>query len=145
MSIPVQCTRCRNKHQESDRVSKRVDSMLSELLCPCCSCKSYFDLRLQIAWCWVTGLIEIGDELPQDSPDGSGAIEIARGPKAFLKSRLEVLARHGMGASAGMLLVPGVPEADTPQKKADALAAWLAWCGGRAGRDGVSFSKEAAK
>lgn len=27
-----------------------------------------------------------------------------------------------------MLLVPGVPEAETQQAKGDALGAWLAWC-----------------
>jgi len=140
MSIPVQCTRCRNRHEESDRIPKRLDKHMSELVCPRCGCKSYYDLRPQVAWCWASGLIEIGDSMPADFANGGGAIEIANGPKAFLKSRLDVLARHGIGASAGCLIVPGVPEADGQKAKADALGAWLKWCGARSSRDSVNFS-----
>lgn len=132
--IPVQCTRCRNKHMESERVSKSREVAgactiaFSDMVCPRCGCTTYYDLRPQVAWCWATGLIEIGDQTPE------GAIEIASGPKANLKGFLEVLARHGQGASAGQLLVPGVPEADGQKAKADALAQWLKWCAVRASR-----------
>ncbi len=96
----------------------------------------------QVAWCWASGLIEIGDKLPADSPGGGGAIQIAAGPAAALKLRLELLARHGQGASNGMLLVPGVPEAETQQEKGDALSAWLKWCRRPGARDCVVFARE---
>ena len=145
--ISVQCTRCRNKHMESTRTMVPCGNSggiaMSESVCPRCSCKSYYDLRPQVAWCWATGLIEIGDAMPPDGADG-GPILIATGPKAHLRGKLSVLARHGKGASSGKLLVPGVPEADTQRAKGDALAEWLAWCGKRKSRDGVTFSKAAA-
>lgn len=144
LDIPVQCTRCRNKHMESERASKkRSDAggyVLSDLCCPRCGAKSFFDLRPQMAWCWASGLIEVGDAAPAESADGGGAIVIAEGPKAFLEGMLSVVARHGYGASAGKLLVPGVPEADGQQAKGDALAAWLAWCAKRNGKNGVMFN-----
>ena len=143
--IPVQCTRCRNKHMESTRTMvPRGNSggiAMSESVCPRCNCKSFFDLSPQVAWCWASGLIEIGDTMPADNHDGSGAIQIASGPKFALKGRLKVVARHGKGASVGKLLVPGVPEAE-PGAEIDALLAWLDWCGKRKSKDGVVFMQE---
>jgi hypothetical protein len=140
--ILVQCTRCRNKHMESERVSKRrKGESMSDLCCPRCGGMTFFDLRPQVAWCWASGLIEIGDKTPTEGHDGSGAIEIAHGPRSTLISVLEAAARHGKGASAGKLLVPGVPEANTQKEKGDALAAWLGWCGKRKNL-GVVFSTE---
>ena len=143
IDIPVKCTRCRHACMESDWIdvpSKRYGGC-TEKTCPRCGCKSYYDMTPQVAWCWATGLIEIGDSLPPDGSDGGGAIEIARGPKCALKVRLEVVARHGQGASRGKLLVPGVPEADGQQAKGDALAEWLAWCSKSRRSDGVKFSR----
>ena len=146
--IPVQCTRCRHKHSSAERdlrpVPRRSTSeiQMNEEVCPRCGCKSFYDLTPQVAWCWATGLIEIGDAMPADKADGSGAIEIARGPKCALKVRLEVAARHGQGASGGQLLVPGVPEAESGDARVDALIEWLAWCRKTQSRrkDGVTFS-----
>lgn len=79
------------------------------------------------AWCWPSGLIEFGSRTP------NGAIQIASGKEVALRRTVDVLARHGKGASAGCLLVPGVPEAaqdETDAAKGDALAAWLKWCAG---------------
>ncbi len=148
---PVQCARCRNVHPHSARVSQprplRLHTVIgiSDLVCPRCGAKSFYDLQPQVAWCWASGLIEIGDALPPEGPGGSGAILIARGPKANLKMALEVLARHGQGRSAGSLLVPGVPEAVDQQAKGDALADWLRWCSkpSTANR-GVTFFTEGA-
>jgi len=143
--IPVKCCRCRFEHLESERVQKpptRGGLGLSVLVCPKCRGESYFDLREQVAWCWASGLIEIGDALPADGPDGGGAIEIARGPKFALKGQLQIVARHGMGLSEGSMLVPGVPEAEDQKAKGNALAAWLAWCNERPARDGVTYSRE---
>lgn len=143
--IPVQCTRCRNKHMESTRVAKPSKVIrglgAEDLCCPRCGCRSYYDMRPQVAWCWASGLIEIAADLPGEGPNGSGAIEIARGPKAFLKGALAVLARHGRGASDGLLLVPGVPEAESQKAKADALGEWLRWCSRGKRSDGVTFSR----
>lgn len=87
------------------------------------------------AWCWSSGLIEFGARTPK------GAIQIASGKEASLRHALDVLARHGKGASAGLLLVPGVPEApqdDADTAKGDALVTWLKWCTDR-GYRGVKF------
>lgn len=143
--IPVKCTRCRHACMESDWLKKpwKGHADCFEHVCPRCGCKSYYDCSPQVAWCWATGLIEIGDTLPADGPDGGGPIEIARGPKYALKGRLGAVARHGKGGSAGKLLVPGVPEAK-PGAEIDALLDWLDWCGERKSRDGVTFSGRAA-
>ncbi len=148
-NILVQCCRCRNKHMESERVHKPSSRLpakfkATDLCCPRCGCKSFFDLSPQVAWCWASGLIEIGDEAPVDRVGGAGAIVIARGPKASLEGCLNVVARHGQGKSAGQLLVPGVPEAEGQQAKGDALAMWLDWCRQRKSRYGVVFAQEVA-
>ncbi|WP_304169651.1 hypothetical protein [Lonsdalea britannica] len=142
----VKCTRCRNTHFESERVSKRdpkykVIPTFTQL-CPRCGCKSFYDLTPQFAWCWASGLIEIGDCPPSSEPDGSGAIMFATGPKYALKGFLDVVARHGKGDSTGKLLVPGVPEAPDSDMALDALMSWLAWCEQRKGaqRDGIKIS-----
>ncbi len=147
-TTPLKCTRCRHVMTHGDLVARlrpgKSSIGLSDLVCPKCGCKSYYDLTPQVAWCWASGLIEIGDSLPPDSPSG-GAIEIARGPKFALKSQLAAMARHGMGQSSGQLLVPGVPEADGQRAKGDALEIWLAWCGKRKSRDGVTFSQAVSR
>lgn len=96
-----------------------------------CSAETFNKLKPQVAWCWASGLIEIGDQMPADGPSGEGAIFIAKGPNVELSRQLAHVARPGQGKSAGLLLVPGVPEAEDQQAKADALAAWLDWCGRR--------------
>lgn len=147
--IQCQCTRCRFKHLESERVEKkRTDGVatdgitVTELLCPKCSCRNFYDLTPQVAWCWASGLIESGDVMPEANQDGGGAIQVATGPKAFLKGVLSVLGRHGMGSSDGRLLVPGVPEAEGPKAALAALDAWVAWAAkgnGKKYRYGVVF------
>ena len=81
MSAPVKCTRCRHACVLSDwlDVPHKKFAGCTDKVCLRCGCKSYFDMAPQVAWCWANGLIEIGDYLPPDGPDGSGAIEIARG------------------------------------------------------------------
>lgn len=126
--IPVKCTRCRHACMQSewlDVPSKRFGGC-TEKTCPRCGCRSYYDPRHQVAWCWASGVIEIGDALPADKPDGGGAIEVAEGPKSELDLAIGTLARHGH--TRGVLLVPGVPEAPDQRAAADALAAWIRWC-----------------
>ncbi|WP_042885472.1 hypothetical protein [Achromobacter sp. DH1f] len=142
------CTRCRNVHLESDRIkrakpSRSIPSIQSyNLCCPRCGGKDYYDMTPQVAWCWASGVIEIGDQETVDQVDDLGPIVIARGPKHALRCRLEVLARHGRCKGVGLLLVPGVPEAETQREADDALAKWLTWCAGSrsARRDGVTFT-----
>lgn len=144
--ILVKCTRCRHQCMESRWRFKAIKSggeiSASQLVCPKCGCKTYYDMRLQVAWCWASGLIETGDKAPANDPDGTGPIVFAQGPKSELQVVLGALSRHGQGASAGKLLVPGVPEASNQHKAADALIAWTKWCmkgNGRKGRYGVEF------
>lgn len=141
-NIPVKCTRCRHACMESDwlNVPSKEFGGCTQKTCPRCGCKSYYDCTPQVAWCWASGLIEIGDAMPAGTPDGDGAIEIARGPRFALKGQLRVVARHGKGDGEGQLLVPGVPEAEGQWAKGAALAQWLAWCSGGGGRDGVVFA-----
>lgn len=145
---PAKCTRCRNVHLESERIERlRPRRSTSEIqmydrCCPRCGGKEYYDMTPQVAWCWASGVIEIGDQEPADQVDGSGPIVIARGPKYALRCQLEVFARHGRGKGEGLLLVPGVPEAETQREAGDALGKWLTWCAGSrsARRDGVTFT-----
>ncbi len=134
----VKCTRCRNSHQLWQRPNKphSVNSCLSTAVCPRCGGKSYYDCTPQVAWCWASGLIEIGDALPS-----AEAIEIARGPKYALQGAISVAARHGKGTGANQLLVPGVPEAHDQATALQALQQWLEWRGRLKSRDGVVFSK----
>jgi hypothetical protein len=86
------------------------------------------------AYCWASGLIQFGRTVPP------GSLKIAHGPVKPLQETIGVLARHGKGDSAGKLLVPGVPDAPDDRAKADALAAWLAWCAERR-YAGITFSR----
>lgn len=142
--IPVQCTRCRHQCMESEwprKPAKMGGVNVQQHVCPKCGCKSYYDMRPQVAWCWATGLIEVGYAMPADKADGSGAILIAKGPKSSLTAVLDGVVRLSY---SGQRLVPGVPEAATPAAAVDALNAWHAWCAkgnGRKGRHGVEFVK----
>lgn len=137
--FPVKCTRCNFEAMESEWLGKPTRTAsprtgtstgitVTQMVCPRCSCTTYYDMRPQVAWCWASGLIEIGDSTPTPEADGSGAVEIATGPKCSLKMALEIVARHGRGNSAGELIVPGVPEAADQQSAGDALHAWLKRC-----------------
>jgi len=121
--IPVQCCRCKNKHMESERVyvASAKFKGASESVCPRCNARSYFDMRPMVAYCWASGLIELGETVPE------GAIKLAEGPKANLKVVMDGLARHGQGRSDGTLLVPGVPEAADQHAAGDALRQFIEW------------------
>lgn len=60
------------------------------------------------AYCWSSGLIEFTRR--KAIPDG--ALAIASAPAKKLRPVVIALARHGYGASAGKLLVPGIPGAE---------------------------------
>ena len=133
----VKCTRCRNSHRVSERLAKQCSGW-TESVCPRCGGKSYYDCTPYVAWCWASGLIELGEALPSTE-----AIEIARGPKYALEVAISVAARHGKGAASNQLLVPGVPEASDQAAGLRALQQWLEWRGRCKSRDGVVFSKGA--
>jgi predicted nucleic-acid-binding Zn-ribbon protein len=138
LKTPMKCCRCRNLHTEADRVhvpSKRFANA-TESTCPRCGSKSFYDMTPQVAWCWASGLIEIGERLPDGGP-----IEIARGPEYALKGQISVYARHGQGESTGKLLVPGIPESEDQNIALHALEQWLDWINKHRPRDGVVFSK----
>lgn len=147
--IPVQCTRCRHRHMESDRPGlprKGSGIQMSDRICPRCGCKSFYDLTPIVAWCWSSGRIEFGHAAPAANLDGSGAIVFARGPKADLITVVGALARRGTGASKGMFLVPGVPEAEDPNAQIEALIRWVDWCtqgNGKRHRHHVVFERRA--
>lgn len=131
--LPVQCCRCRNKHNESDRhdVPHKAIAGATQSVCPRCGGTTFYDVTPTVAYCWATGVIEFGSEVPD------GAIQIAEGPKAHLQAAVSVAARHGH--ADGVLLVPGIPEAAGNQRAAgDALKRWLDWYGRRA-KNGVVF------
>ena len=146
--ILVKCTRCRHQCMESawhDKPAKTIGAIgMTEKVCPKCGCKSYYDMRPQVAWCWVSGLIEIGDAMPSDSADGGGAIQIASGPKSFLGGQIRAVAHHGRADGQPVLLVSGIPEAAGGKAKGDALGEFLLRCGKRKTRDGVVFAAEVA-
>lgn len=73
----------------------------------------------EIAYCWASGSIEFASSVPD------GAIEIARGSARVVRAEIEVTARHGY--QAGVLLVPGVPEAPDEQRAGDALELFKLW------------------
>ncbi|EBB2798287.1 host nuclease inhibitor protein [Salmonella enterica] len=64
------------------------------------------------AYCWASGLIELGNTLPE------GALPIVTGSEKKVREEVEVLARH---AYNGQLLVPGIPEAASQDEAREAL------------------------
>lgn len=86
------------------------------------------------AYCWSSGLIEIGRRLPD------GALPIASGREQPLRAFIKVQARHGYKTrtvkgrpikipGSEILLVPGVPEAPNQIAAGDALHAWCSRIG----------------
>lgn len=136
--IPVRCCRCKNRHNESERIfePKRSDHGITESTCPRCGARSYYNMAPMVAYCWASGLIEFSESVPH------GAIKIAHGPKAFLEVAVKTRARHGRGESEGKFLVPGVPEAPNQRAAGEALKVYLDWAsnGRTAKKNGVVFT-----
>jgi len=85
------------------------------------------------AYAWRSGRIDIASPNAKAS-DINGAIPVASGPLRALRRSLSIVARHGRGDSDGVLLVPGVPEADGEDEKAAALREWINLCAKRNGQ-----------
>lgn len=147
----VQCCRCRHKHQEAGRLSRprprrtAGEIQVCDSVCPRCGGKSYYDITPWYAWCWRSGLIEMGEVAPTGQANGDGPIVFAKGGKANLRAVVSVLARRGYGASEGQLIVPGVPEAEMKEGgQLEALIAWVDLCAkenGKRHRYGVTFGR----
>ena len=141
LNIAVQCTRCKNKHSHAERIPKPDRKMegLSNLVCPRCGCHSYYDLTPWFAWCWASGLIEFGPNIPLDTKDGAGCVAFATGPRAFLIGIVQAAARMSY---SGQPLVPGVPEAESDDAGIEAVITWMnffAKGNGKRSRNGVVF------
>lgn len=63
------------------------------------------------AFCWRTGLLQTGNEVPE------GALELASAPESVLTNVLLAECRHGYNDE---LLVPGIPEAASSDNAVDA-------------------------
>lgn len=68
---------------------------------------------------WASGLIEFIAE-GEITPDGAIVFAVSADPKSLI-TKVSARARHSYD---GRLLVPGVPEAETPTQAIDALIAW---------------------
>lgn len=75
--------------------------------------------RKLCAFAWRSGLIEFGPTIPD------GALAIARGWESRIRDKVGSCARHGW--TPGVLLVPGVPEADSDEAAEAAFSAWKSW------------------
>ncbi len=75
------------------------------------------DMADTIAFCWASGLIQFGDQVPE------GAIEIARGDDQVVREILVTNSRHAYDNVS--LLVPGVPEAANQTEGGDALECFI--------------------
>ncbi len=76
-----------------------------------------------IAYCWADGLIEITDD--EEAPEGALTICTTDGTPDALFDMLCGKARFAKPRTdPPTLLVPGVPEADSPMAAVDALIAW---------------------
>lgn len=65
------------------------------------------------AFAWRSGIIEFGRRVP------NGALPVDHGTERSVRRRVEPLARHAY--QKGVLLVPGVPEAQSDE---EAFEAW---------------------
>jgi hypothetical protein len=89
--------------------------------------------RHMYAIVWASGRIELKWFIPD------GAVAILHGPEDEVADLVAATSRHGKGKSKGLLLVPGIPEANGSQTKAmDALIAHSKWLAQRP-RKGITY------
>ncbi len=72
------------------------------------------------AYAWASGRIEFTTPKRRRHVP-SGALPIITGPRRIVRDLVSSMARHGQGESNGLLLVPGIPEADTAMDQITAL------------------------
>jgi len=71
------------------------------------------------AFAWQSGQIGFGRKVPE------GALLIASAPARKLRAEINATARHAYHGP--VLLVPGVPEAESGDAKVDALITYCKW------------------
>jgi hypothetical protein len=71
------------------------------------------------AYCNRSGVIGFGRKIPE------GYLLIMKGPARKLREEINIAARHGY--EKGILLVPGVPEADSEYEALEALFRFKQW------------------
>lgn len=86
---------------------------LSELVC---------EQGLLRAWCWRSGEIEFGPEVPK------GAMALGAGRPETFYDEVAVAVRKAWDGET--LLLPGVPEAVSDEAARLAVVGWLAWRSG---------------
>ncbi|XHS78520.1 hypothetical protein ACFJGW_00690 [Burkholderiaceae bacterium UC74_6] len=79
------------------------------------------------AYCGPNGVIHFGPATPKHS------VEIVRGPEGRVRRYIDIVARHGY--DKGLLLVPGMPEADDENAARAALKSFVEWASANAGAD----------
>lgn len=130
-----QCTRCRNKHLESERIEepRKGDAFASEMCCPRCRCRSYYDITPAKAWCSMSGVIVIGRVDEDQKPDGASdrPIFFATGPYGDLKARIDTYANRERGSF--VWTVPGMPEAKDEKDALALLRLWVSKCAVKTG------------
>lgn len=83
------------------------------------------------AYCWQSGLIEFGTEVPE------GAIRMVSGADQAVRDLMLATAR--LAHDNETLLVPGVPEALDEEAKLDALDRFLQWLRSRGTSTGLTL------
>lgn len=90
-----------------------------------------------IAYCYASGQIEFGSELP------AGAIELARGKEKLVRQYITAIACVSRDDNK-TLLVPGIPEAENEKQAFVALAVHLRWLKRRQCKGFTVATKEGA-
>lgn len=131
-----QCTRCRNKHLESERNSVPHKTIRGgrEMVCPRCGGKSFYDITPAKAWCTMSGVIEVGTADEQPDPAAGQPIFFATGPYGDLMGRL----RREADVLGFTWTVPGMPEAGDED---DARVTLRLWVNRLAGDNGTRYAR----
>jgi hypothetical protein len=93
-------------------------------------------MALYRAYCWRGGIIEFGPRIPD------GALPLDRGTERSVRRRVEPLARHAYQKS--VLLVPGIPEAETDVAALEAYERFVALVRRKRRRPRLPLFREAA-
>ena len=121
-----------------DQPCKRINGVI-ETVCPRCGCKSFYDMTPIVAWCYPSGLIAFGTQLPPE--ENRVWAEIGRGPAYSFRPFIEAKARRGYGEDAFEHIVPGMSEAEGLHDKHAAFSRWIASIKPRRPRDGITVKE----
>lgn len=93
-------------------------------------------MALYRAYCWRGGVIEFGRRVP------TGALPLDHGTERSVRDRVEPLARRAY--QKGVLLVPGIPEAETDVAALEAYERFVALIRRKRRRPKLPLFREAA-